>query len=63
MAWIDYESAYNMVPHSWNKECLDVFTTGTGGGIGLYILDKHDFVNRKRFKINRNRINFDRDSN
>ena len=24
MAWVDYEKAY-MVPHSWIKECLDLF--------------------------------------
>ena len=25
MAWIDYAKAYNMVPHSWIIECLDLF--------------------------------------
>ena len=25
MAWIDYKKAYDMVPHSWIKECLDLF--------------------------------------
>ena len=25
MAWIDYNKAYNMVPHSWIIECLDLF--------------------------------------
>ena len=25
MAWIDYEKAYDMVPHSWIRECLDFF--------------------------------------
>ena len=25
VAWIDYEKAYNMVPHSWIIECLDLF--------------------------------------
>ena len=25
MAWIDYEKAYDMVPHSWVIECLDLF--------------------------------------
>ena len=25
MAWIDYEKAYDMVPHSWIIECLDLF--------------------------------------
>ena len=25
MAWIDYEKAYDMVPHSWIIECSDLF--------------------------------------
>ena len=25
MAWIDYKKTYDMVPHSWTKECLDLF--------------------------------------
>ena len=25
MAWIDYQKAYDMVPHSWTTECLDLF--------------------------------------
>ena len=25
MAWIDYRKAYNMVPHSWIVECLEMF--------------------------------------
>ena len=25
MAWINYKKAYDMVPHSWIKECLDLF--------------------------------------
>ena len=25
MAWIDHKKAYDMVPHSWIKECLDLF--------------------------------------
>ena len=24
-AWIDYKKVYDMVPHSWIKECLDLF--------------------------------------
>ena len=24
MAWIDYKKAYDMVPHSWIKECLEL---------------------------------------
>ena len=25
MAWIDYNKAYDMVPHSWIIKCLDLF--------------------------------------
>ena len=25
MAWIDYKKGYDMVPHSWIIECLDLF--------------------------------------
>ena len=25
MTWIDYKKAYDLVPHSWIKECLDLF--------------------------------------
>ena len=25
MAWIDYKKAYDLVPHSWTIECLDLF--------------------------------------
>ena len=25
MAWIDYKKAFNMLPHLWIKECLDLF--------------------------------------
>ena len=25
MEWIDYQKAYNMVPHRWISECLEMF--------------------------------------
>ena len=25
MAWVDYKKAYDMVPHSWLEECLEIF--------------------------------------
>ena len=25
MGWIDYQKAYDMVPHSWILECLELF--------------------------------------
>ena len=28
MAWIDYKKAYDMVPHLWIIECLDLFGVG-----------------------------------
>ena len=31
MVWIDYKKAVHMVPHSWIKECLDLF--GVAGNI------------------------------
>ena len=31
MSWIDYKKAYDMVPHSWIKEILDM--TGVAGNI------------------------------
>ena len=32
MAWIDYKKAYDMVPHSWIKEVVDML--GVAGNIG-----------------------------
>ena len=29
MAWIDYYKAYEMVPHSWIVECLEMFGIAT----------------------------------
>ena len=25
MAWIDYKKAFNMIPHSWPIECLEIY--------------------------------------
>ena len=25
MAWVDYRKAYDMVPHSWIVECIEIF--------------------------------------
>ena len=27
MAWIDYKKAYDLVPHSWINECMEIFVT------------------------------------
>ena len=37
MAWIDYKKAYDMVPHSWIKECLDLF--GVAGNIKTLLVN------------------------
>ena len=29
MPWIDYHKAYDMVPHSWIVECLEIFGIAT----------------------------------
>ena len=26
MAWVDYKKAYDFVPHSWIKECMNMFS-------------------------------------
>ena len=31
MAWIDYKKAYDLVPHSWIKECLELM--GIAGNV------------------------------
>ena len=38
MAWIDYQELYDMIPHSWISECLELF------GV---------FENTKKFLVNR----------
>ena len=38
MAWIDYKKAYDMVPHSWNIECLDLF------GVAEFISEQYGKV-------------------
>ena len=35
MAWIDYKKAYDLVPHSWIIECLDLF--GVAEDISLLV--------------------------
>ena len=37
MAWIDYKQAYGIVPHSWIKECLDLFEVAFNIKQGLTI--------------------------
>ena len=27
MAWIDYRKAYDLVPHTWVNECMEMFGT------------------------------------
>ena len=28
LTWIDYKKAYEMMPYSWTKDCLDLFDFG-----------------------------------
>ena len=37
MAWIDYRKAYDMIPHSWISECLEVF--GVADNTRQFLLD------------------------
>ena len=37
MAWIDYKKAYDMVPYSWIKECLEMF--GVAENIKTLLVD------------------------
>ena len=37
MAWIDYKKAYDMVPHSWIKECLELL--GVGENVKTLLVD------------------------
>ena len=37
MAWIDYRKAYDMVPHSWIVECLDMF--GIAENVKKFLID------------------------
>ena len=41
MAWIDYKEAYDMVPHSWVIECLDLFEVAEDiKSLLMYIMEK-----------------------
>ena len=37
MAWIDYRKAYDMIPHTWIHECLDMF--GIAGNVKQFIMN------------------------
>ena len=37
MAWIDYRKAYDMVPHSWIIECLELF--GKAENVKKFLID------------------------
>ena len=41
MAWIGYKKAYDMVPHSWVRECLDLFGVAENiKSLLVYSMDK-----------------------
>ena len=35
MAWIDYRKAYDLVPHSWVNECMEMF--GIAENLGTFL--------------------------
>ena len=35
MAWIDYRKAYDLVPHSWVNECMQIF--GIAGNLRIFL--------------------------
>ena len=37
LAWIDYRKAYDMIPHCWILECLDIF--GIAGTVKQFVMD------------------------
>ena len=43
MAWIDYEKAYNMVPHSWILKCLEMVR----GAKNMITIISNSMMNRK----------------
>ena len=55
MAWIDYKKAYDMVPHLWIKECLDLF--GVAENINSLLVNKIKTVEsnvvRREFRVGR----------
>ena len=50
MAWIDYMKAYDMVPHSWIIECLDLF--GVAENIKSFLVNSMVAENIKSFLVN-----------
>ena len=40
MAWIDYKKAYDFVPHSWIKECMEIF--GIAKNVRDFLVDSMD---------------------
>ena len=32
VAWVDYRKAYDMVPHSWIKKCMEMFRVAVNVG-------------------------------
>ena len=35
MTWIDYRQAYDLVPHSWVNECMEMF--GIAGNLRTFL--------------------------
>ena len=46
MAWVDYRKAYDMIPHSWISECLEVF--GIAGNTKNFLVNS---INKWKLKL------------
>ena len=41
MGWIDYKKAYDMVPHSWMRKCMEMF--GVAGNMQRFLSKSMDY--------------------
>ena len=41
MGWIDYKKAYDMVPHSWIRKCMEMF--GVAGNMQRFLSKSMDY--------------------
>ena len=51
MAWIDYRKAYDMIPHSWISESLEVF--GVAENTKIFFVNS---MNKWKLELTSNRV-------
>ena len=51
MTWVDYRKAYDMIPHSWISECLEVF--GIAGNTKNFLVNS---INKWKLKLTSNGV-------